>query len=60
MSGDLIAMARSGVTLLPGEARKVAVAYDKLFERVKELEADRAALQAKVLHLEATHERSTD
>ena len=33
MSGDLIAMARSGITLLPGEARKVAQAYDKLLER---------------------------
>lgn len=47
MSGDLIAMARSGITLLPGEARKVAVAYDKLLaevimlrQRVAQLEAE--------------------
>lgn len=37
MSGDLVAMARSGITLLPGEAKKVAAAYDKLLAEVLEL-----------------------
>lgn len=30
MSGDLWQMARNGTTLLPGEARKLALAYDKM------------------------------
>lgn len=30
MSGELLEMARSGITLLPGEAAKVAAAYDKM------------------------------
>jgi len=32
MSGELWQMARNGTTLLPGEARKLANAYDKLRE----------------------------
>jgi len=32
MSGDLWQMARNGTTLLPGEARKLALAYDRLRE----------------------------
>lgn len=43
VSGDLIAMARAGITLLPGEAKKVATAYDKLQQRLHEVEAERDA-----------------
>jgi len=45
VSGDLIAMARSGITLFPGEAKKVATAYDKLQQRCIRAERILAALQ---------------
>ena len=33
MSGELLVMARNGTTLLPGEARKLALSYDTLREK---------------------------
>jgi hypothetical protein len=36
MSGDIIQMARNGTTLLPGESRKMAMAYDALLEKYHE------------------------
>jgi hypothetical protein len=45
VSGDLIAMARSGITLFPGEAKKVATAYDKLQQRCIRAERILAALR---------------
>jgi hypothetical protein len=49
MSGELWQMARNGTTLLPGEARKLALAYDRLREerdtlreRLAELELGRS------------------
>ena len=45
MSGELIAMARAGITLLPGEAKKIAVAYDKLYEEVVQLRKRVAQLE---------------
>lgn len=48
VSGDLIAMARAGITLLPGEAKKVANAYDKLQQRLHEVEAERDAVLAEL------------
>jgi len=48
VSGDLIAMARAGITLLPGEAKKVANAFDKLQQRLHEVEAERDAVRAEM------------
>ncbi len=48
VSGDLIAMARAGITLLPGEAKKVANAFDKLQQRLHEVEAERDAVRAEL------------
>lgn len=48
VSGDLLAMARSGITLLPGEAKKVATAYDKLQQRLQQVEAERDAARAEL------------
>jgi len=44
MSGDLWQMARNGTTLLPGEARKLALAYDKMQNMLAVVEAERNAL----------------
>lgn len=47
MSGELWMMARNGTTLLPGEARKLAVAYDLL--RRQRHHDDRIVAQARSL-----------
>lgn len=46
MSGDLWQMARNGTTLLPGEARKLAVAFDKMRQELDDLRNGVAAVEA--------------